>query len=68
MDPLELKRKHIADLKQFARAEMARDLAHRHGRTLRLPWDEQEQPAAPETEQPGIDAETLQALSGMVGE
>lgn len=61
-----MNRQHLADLKQFARAEMARDLAARHGRKLRLPWDPDEPateaaPADPEQ----IDTEALQALSGV---
>lgn len=62
---LDIKRKALTDLKQFARAEMARDLASRHGKSLRLPWDEDE--AAPSEPGPDIDREALEALSGVLG-
>lgn len=65
----ERKTKALRDLKQFARAEMARDLAKRHGKTLSLPWDAEEQPqqqqAAPDA--PELDNEALEALAGMAG-
>jgi hypothetical protein len=65
---IELKRKVLGDIKQFARAEMARDLGRRHGRPLRLPWDAEEAPAgdaAPQDQD--LDAGALQELAGMIG-
>lgn len=61
MDELDLKRKVLGDLKQFARAEMARDLARKHGKSLRLPWDPED---APQGEPPAqsVDMEALRAL------
>lgn len=63
---IELRKRHLQELKQFARAEMARELAGRHGRKLRLPWDPDEAPAAQESA-PSIDTEALQELSGVLG-
>lgn len=63
---IERKRAALADLKQFARAEMARDLARRHGKPLRLPWDPEEQSAA-EPAADSLDGEALSALEGLAG-
>lgn len=64
---IERKKKALTELKQFARAEMARDLAKRHGKSLKLPWDSDE-PAAPELQtQPELDDEALNALAGLTG-
>lgn len=62
---LERKRTALADLKQFARAEMARDLARRHGKSVRLPWDAAEQAQDQPTEE--LDSEALSALEGLAG-
>jgi hypothetical protein len=66
---IERKVKTIRDLKQFARAEMARDLAKRHGKSLSLPWDPEEQPQEMQAEpqSPELDSESLEALAGMAG-
>jgi len=63
---IERKRAALSDLKQFARAEMARVLARRHGKSIRLPWDaEDTAPAANDTET--LDSEALSALEGLAG-
>jgi hypothetical protein len=63
---IERKRAALADIKQFARAEMARDLGRRHGKSVRLPWDAEE--AAPaEVNDDTLDSEALSALEGLVG-
>lgn len=63
---IEMKRKAVGELKQFARAEMARDMAKRHGRALRLPWDPEE--AAPEASKPEeLDKDAIGELAGMIG-
>lgn len=67
---MDVQRKLLGDLKRFARAEMARDLARRHGREMRLPWDADEDPtpqAAPGEPSAQLDTEALQALSGVLG-
>lgn len=62
---VETVRKHLADLKQFARAEMARDLAKRHGKSLRLPWDPDDAVSEPAgSAEPQIDMQALEELSG----
>lgn len=65
MEEFEQKRRLAGDLKQFAKAEMARDLATRHGRSLRLPWDAPEPVSEPTAADPTdeLDAEALRALS-----
>lgn len=63
---IERKRAALSDLKQFARAEMARDLARRHGKSVRLPWDAEEQQAAP-PQADELDSEALSALEGLAG-
>ena len=61
----ERKIKALQDLKQFAKSEMARDLAQRHGKSLRLPWDAEQAETAPQTQE--LDSESLEALAGMAG-
>lgn len=62
---IERKKKALTELKQFARAEMARDLAKRHGRTLKLAWDPEESAAPQPQQSQGLDDEALQALQGL---
>ncbi len=62
---IERKRAALSDLKQFARAEMARDLARRHGKPLRLPWDQAEEAAAPQPSSDQLDGEALSALEAL---
>jgi hypothetical protein len=59
-DLIETKLQAARDMKQFAKAEMARDLARRHGKQIRMPWDEERQASAPEGIQ--LDEEALRAL------
>lgn len=61
----EIKRKLLGDLKQFAKSEMARDLAKRHGKSLRLPWDPEAEPVEPaaEGDELKLDAEALEQLA-----
>jgi hypothetical protein len=64
---IERKRAALGDLKQFSRAEMARDLARRHGKSVRLPWDAEEQQADVQQPTEELDSEALSALEGLVG-
>ena len=56
------------DLKKFARAEMARDMAKRHGKALQLPWDpahgapQDAAGGAPGAVPPGVDAKDIEEL------
>lgn len=62
MAPNDTYRRHISDLKQFARAEMARELAKRHGRELRLPWDPEPTSAAVTEQAPDFDLSALDEI------
>lgn len=64
---IERKRAALSDLKQFARAEMARDLARRHGKSIRLPWDAEDNAPAAANDTETLDSEALSALEGLVG-
>jgi len=68
MEPndLETKRALYGKMKEFARAEMARGLGRRHGRNVRLPWDEDEAPQAPDADSDGglkLDSDALSELA-----
>ncbi len=61
---IETKLRAAKDMKQFAKAEMARELAQRHGKSLRLPWDEEEtvSEVAPDQNEMQLDEDALRAL------
>ncbi len=65
---IERKKKALTELKQFARAEMARDLAKRHGKSLKLPWDSEEAPQEAQPQSQELDDESLEALRGLSGD
>lgn len=68
---VQIKKKLHGDLKNFARAEMARDMAKRHGKSLQLPWDPDHDGDAPPGgppaaagahTPPGVDEKDLEEL------
>lgn len=68
MDEFETKKALYGRLKQFAKAEMARDLGTRHGRSIKLPWDpESHVEPSEESGEFKLDSEALSELASRLG-